>query len=171
MDQRLNQLTLHDSTVMEPDTIAAPPLWRWSLGFLAVGICWGFTTPFMRRAAVKRDQRPKPDRPETSDSNTNWLTRHLWTIGYAIFDLLSNPGYAIPFLLNVTGSIWFFLLIGQAGQFPLSVDATILSKILTSLVRIEPYGAHHKFIGFPLRRLGRLVGGIENNITWYLALR
>jgi hypothetical protein len=23
----------------------------------------------------------------------------------------------VPFLINVTGSVWFFLLIGQAGEF------------------------------------------------------
>ncbi|KAF1818710.1 uncharacterized protein K489DRAFT_88942 [Dissoconium aciculare CBS 342.82] len=128
---------------MEPDTIAAPPLWRWSLGFLAVGICWGFTTPFMRRAAVKRDQRPKSDRPETSDSNTNWLTRHLWTIGYAIFDLLSNPGYAIPFLLNVTGSIWFFLLIGQAE---LSLTVPITNSLAFLFVVLGDWWAESKTI-------------------------
>jgi len=35
---------------------------------------------------------------------------------FAVLDLLKNPAYAIPLLLNITGSVWFFLLIGQAGM-------------------------------------------------------
>merc|ERR1712169_42448 len=31
-----------------------------------------------------------------------------------LVDLLKTPRYAVPLLLNLTGSIWFFLLIGQA---------------------------------------------------------
>lgn len=34
---------------------------------------------------------------------------------YAVLDLLRRPAYAIPLLVNITGSVWFFLLIGQAG--------------------------------------------------------
>jgi hypothetical protein len=29
-----------------------PSIFRWILGFLMVGACWGLTTPFMRRAAM-----------------------------------------------------------------------------------------------------------------------
>ena len=34
-----------------------------------------------------------------------------------MLDLLRSPGYAVPLLVNVTGSVWFFLLIGKAGEF------------------------------------------------------
>jgi hypothetical protein len=38
---------------MTVETIDPPPsLFRWVLGFLLVGACWGLTTPFMRRAAM-----------------------------------------------------------------------------------------------------------------------
>ena len=36
---------------------------------------------------------------------------------YAVWDLLRRPAYAIPLVINLTGSIWFFLLIGQAGKY------------------------------------------------------
>jgi hypothetical protein len=29
-----------------------PSIFRWVLGFLLVGMCWGLTTPFMRKAAM-----------------------------------------------------------------------------------------------------------------------
>lgn len=36
---------------------------------------------------------------------------------YTVLDLLRRPGYAVPLLVNVTGSVWFFLLIGKAGEW------------------------------------------------------
>lgn len=77
-------------------------------------------TPFMRKAAVIRDQQPKQQRPYLT-SNAPWVKRKIWSILYAVMDLLRNPAYAVPLLLNVTGSVWFFLLIGQAGELPSSL--------------------------------------------------
>jgi len=31
-------------------------------------------------------------------------------------DLLRSPAYALPLVVNLTGSVWFFLLIGRAGE-------------------------------------------------------
>lgn len=36
---------------------------------------------------------------------------------FGITDLLRNWRYAVPLVVNLTGSVWFFLLIGQAGEF------------------------------------------------------
>ncbi|CAK4033293.1 integral membrane [Lecanosticta acicola] len=113
---------------MDPDTpeaapVATPSIWRWVLGFLMVGACWGLTTPFMARASRLRDNTPKPARPMLTDPNVSWLLKRIWGIIYAAYDLLRNPSYAIPLLLNVTGSVWFFLLIGQA-ELSLTVPIT-----------------------------------------------
>ncbi|EGP91101.1 unnamed protein product [Zymoseptoria tritici ST99CH_1A5] len=113
---------------MDPDSPASQPVsqpsaWRWFLGFLMVGACWGLTTPFMRRAAVQRDKEPQLTRPYLTDPSTPWIKKKFWGIIYAVFDLLKNPSYAIPLLLNVTGSVWFFLLIGQA-ELSLTVPIT-----------------------------------------------
>ena len=128
---------------MDPDppttivTPASPPIWRWVLSFLAVGACWGLTTPFMRKAAVIRDQQPKRNRPYLT-SDAPWLKRKFWGILYAVVDLLKNPAYAVPLLLNVTGSVWFFLLIGQAGGFYLFVDAlTVTVRRLTAIPELS----------------------------------
>ncbi|KAK5723507.1 hypothetical protein LTR15_005205 [Elasticomyces elasticus] len=100
-----------------PPVPASPSTWRWLLGFLIVGACWGLTTPFMRRAAIARDKAPQTVRPVTTNPNVPWLKRKALGIIYAVIDLLKNPAYAVPLLLNITGSVWFFLLIGQAGEW------------------------------------------------------
>lgn len=96
--------------------VPAPSVWRWVLGFLMVGACWGLTTPFMRSAAVQRNSKSQPERPILTDPNISFVKKKFWGIFYAVSDLLKSPKYAIPLLLNVTGSVWFFLLIGQAGK-------------------------------------------------------
>lgn len=111
---------------MDPDAPLpqpAPSIWRWVVGFLMVGACWGLTTPFMRRAAVQRDLKPQQPRPYLTDPNVSWLQKKIWGVIYAVLDLLRNPNYAIPLLLNVTGSVWFFLLIGQAGMYTRSLNS------------------------------------------------
>ncbi len=95
------------------DASPAPPTWRYILGFLLVGVAWGATTPFMRKAAVS--QKPPPPRQFLDDQKVPWIKRKVLSTAYSILDLLKNPAYAIPLLLNVTGSVWFFLLIGEAG--------------------------------------------------------
>ena len=86
---------------------------RWTLGFLLVGLAWGFSTPFIRRAAISHHPAPHPSLDEPSLS---WLAKRTLSIWYQVTDLLRNPRYAVPLLVNLTGSVWFFLLIGRAGE-------------------------------------------------------
>ncbi|KAI5462630.1 hypothetical protein BGZ63DRAFT_403838 [Mariannaea sp. PMI_226] len=90
-----------------------PPVFNYVLSFILVGIAWGFTTPFIRRAARSHNPPAHPllDSPSVKSS---WLRTKLYGAFFAVVDLLSNPRYAIPLVLNLTGSVWFFLLIGQA---------------------------------------------------------
>lgn len=41
------------------------------------------------------------------------MLKAIWTV----VDLLRSPAYAVPLVVNLTGSVWFFLLIGKAGEF------------------------------------------------------
>ena len=97
---------------------SSPNIVNWILGFLLVGIAWGFTTPFIRRAAIHFDppRHASLDRIDPKSSRINWLKYRILKAAWTIIDLLKSPAYALPLLLNVTGSIWFFLLIGQAGE-------------------------------------------------------
>lgn len=104
-----------------------PPLINFVLSFLLVGLAWGFTTPFIRRAA--KDHRPGAhpvlDSPAVRRSA---LRRRACAAFFAVVDLLRNPRYAVPLLLNLTGSVWFFLLVGRAGMYFLSFPPPPFSR-------------------------------------------
>ncbi|KKA30949.1 hypothetical protein TD95_001320 [Thielaviopsis punctulata] len=91
----------------------SPSAINYVLSFLLVGVAWGFTTPFMRRAAKDHNPPPHPVM-STPAVRSSWLKTKVYGTFFAIIDLLRNPRYAVPLLVNLTGSIWFFLLIGQA---------------------------------------------------------
>jgi hypothetical protein len=90
-----------------------PSPFAYVLSFLIVGLCWGFTTPFIRRAALTYST---PTHPSITDPRRSWLTRQLAKAFFTVVGLLKRPGYAIPLLCNLTGSVWFFLLVGKAGE-------------------------------------------------------
>jgi hypothetical protein len=100
------------------DTPSPPSILNFILGFLIVGLAWGFTTPFIRRAAVSHNPPPHPilQRPSIKSS---WIRTKIYSTFFSVTDLLKNWRYALPLVINLTGSIWFFLLIGKAGEFPL----------------------------------------------------
>lgn len=97
-----------DAPPVEP----SPPVFNYVLSFLLVGIAWGFTTPFIRRAAV--NYHPPTD-TSINDPSRSWLSRKIRLGFFTVIGLLRSPSYAVPLLLNLTGSVWFFILVGQAG--------------------------------------------------------
>jgi hypothetical protein len=114
----------------------------------------------MRKGAISKEKKPAPKRPILNDADVSWIRRTVLSIVYSVVDLLKNPAYAIPLLLNVTGSVWFFLLIGQAGEY-LVMD--ILRSSL-NVYRIEPHSTNHQFSSLPIYSAGRVVGGGQSHI-------
>jgi Putative transmembrane family 234 len=91
---------------------ANPGLVQYVIGYLLVGIAWGFTTPFMRRAA--KNQKPQAkESPRTQQ--LSWAKRIFLSAWYSIVNLIKQPAYTIPLLINLSGSVIFFLIVGQAG--------------------------------------------------------
>ncbi|KAK1915967.1 hypothetical protein P3342_003782 [Pyrenophora teres f. teres] len=129
---------------MDPDTPMAndaqPSIFRWILGFLMVGACWGLTTPFMRKAAMNYTP---PQRPALTDPNNSWLKKKVLGVLYAVIGVLSRPAYAIPLLLNVTGSVWFFILIGKAE---LSLTVPITNSLAFMFTVLGEWWAEKKVI-------------------------
>lgn len=150
-----------------------PPVFNYILSFLLVGVAWGFTTPFIRRAAAdfnarqeqhqhqpapapssaeptdeaqeltsytdrtsnpasssdsdeeeEEDQPPPPPPAATrpawmqSHSRSAWLRNKIVSVFWTVVNLLRTPAYAVPLVINLTGSVWFFLLVGKHGTFP-----------------------------------------------------
>jgi hypothetical protein len=115
-----------------------PSPFNYILSFLLVGICWGFTTPFIRKAAVNY---VPPSHPSITDPARSWLSRQIAKAFFTVIGLLRSPGYAVPLLLNLTGSIWFFLLVGQAGPsaysfFQISISLLFLVVLLRLVVAV-----------------------------------
>ncbi|EAS34577.3 uncharacterized protein CIMG_05601 [Coccidioides immitis RS] len=109
-----------DPDAAPPDT--APSAFNYILSFLLVGIAWGFTTPFIRRAAVefnaRNEQKTQVERDVGGGRMTrggSWIKRKLTSLFWTVVNLLRTPGYAVPLLLNLSGSVWFFLLVGKHG--------------------------------------------------------
>jgi hypothetical protein len=141
------------------EPVPAPPIINYIFGFCLVGIAWGFTTPFIRAAA--RTHKP-PAHPilESEAVKKSWLKSKLFGAFFGVVDLLRNPRYAIPLVINLTGSIWFFLLIGQAGE---STPILLAREMLAGFQMLISYRivfdrSHYKFAGVSVHGSWRLVG-------------
>ncbi|KAH7136132.1 integral membrane protein [Dendryphion nanum] len=143
---------------MDPDPpppTSSPSIFRWILGFLVVGACWGLTTPFMRRAAINY---VPPSRPSLTDPHNSLLKRKILGIWYAVIGILSRPAYAVPLLLNVTGSVWFFVLIGKAE---LSLTVPITNSLAFLFTVLGEWWAEKKVISRDTWiGMGLVLGGI-----------
>lgn len=167
-----------DASIPEP----APSVFSYVLSFLLVGVAWGFTTPFIRRAAADFNARQEKQtasaetrgrshsltqsglegteeeqellpqdedegvrrrsgsRQRLDDSATrgaetegdeddipapawkresggqSWVRTKIVSLFWTVVNLLRTPAYAVPLVINLTGSVWFFLLVGQHGM-------------------------------------------------------
>ncbi|CAG8955067.1 hypothetical protein HYFRA_00007081 [Hymenoscyphus fraxineus] len=106
----------------ETEPVPTRPLINYVVGFLLIGLAWGFTTPFIRRAAVHHKPPPHPIL-ETPSIQNSWIKSKVYGAFFGVTDLLRNWRYALPLVINLTGSVWFFLLIGQA-ELSLTVPIT-----------------------------------------------
>ncbi|KAL2816774.1 hypothetical protein BDW59DRAFT_175691 [Aspergillus cavernicola] len=167
-----------DAGVTTPDQ---PPIFNYVLSFLLVGVAWGFTTPFIRRAAsdfnARQEQQqqqsqqtelqptratnnernsdggesdedqplpppsnsagtaetPQPAWMNTSPSSSSWLRTKIVSIFWTVLNLLRTPAYSVPLVINLTGSIWFFLLVGKhelSLTVPLANSSAFLFTVL-----------------------------------------
>lgn len=158
-----NQQVTTASIAMDPDADVThtdqPPVFNYILSFLLVGVAWGFTTPFIRKAGVEFQKRqeqqqqqqqptelqptrstnenrigdgsesdedqPPPPPPTTTApqpawmspqrTSSSWLRTKIVSVFWTVVNLLRTPAYSVPLVINLTGSVWFFLLVGKHG--------------------------------------------------------
>jgi len=92
----------------------------------------GLTNPFIRRAALTYT-------PSAHAPTRNPAVKLL----HVAADLLRHPAYTIPLLLNLTGSVWFFLLIGKAE---LSLTVPIVNSLAFLFTVLGDYWADGKVV-------------------------
>ncbi|EGZ76081.1 hypothetical protein NEUTE2DRAFT_97616, partial [Neurospora tetrasperma FGSC 2509] len=107
----LTPLNTSDTPLPTPGTPTQPPLLNYILSFLLVGLAWGFTTPFLRRAAKTHNPPPHP-LLERESVQRSVVKRSILGVWFAVTDLIKNWRYALPLGINLSGSLWFFLLVG-----------------------------------------------------------
>lgn len=112
-----------------PPQTPPPSLFRSTLGFLLVGMAWGLTTPFIRRAAINLPAYPSST-STSNQPNRNWLRAKISKAMWTVLNLLKTPAYSIPLVINLTGSVWFFLLVGKAGKLFLAGNPFFLPCLL-----------------------------------------
>jgi hypothetical protein len=106
---------MDESPSASPTLPTSPPLTNYILGFLLIGLAWGFTTPFIRRAA-RLHTSPSHPILQSPSIQRSWIKSKILGAVFGVLDLLRDWRYALPLVINLTGSVWFFLLIGQAGM-------------------------------------------------------
>lgn len=52
-----------------------------------------------------------------SSARQSWVRTKIVSVFWTVVNLLRTPAYSIPLVINLTGSIWFFLLVGKHGTF------------------------------------------------------
>lgn len=156
---------------MSPETSipteSTPSAFNYILSFVLVGVAWGFTTPFIRRAAADFNARQdlksggaqdddqargqasgvsgekeytdeqvirkrragrtaqgtaENDGLAPKESQPFWIQAKIVSLFWTVVNLLRTPAYSVPLVLNLTGSVWFFLLVGKHGESPPWID-------------------------------------------------
>lgn len=62
------------------------------------------------------DDVPMPAWRHGGPVKQSWLRAKIVSVFWTVVNLLRTPAYAIPLVINLTGSIWFFLLVGKHGE-------------------------------------------------------
>src|SRR5690606_32516565 len=66
------------------------------------------------------------------------LPKRLFFTGiYTLLDFLRRPSYSIPLLINLTGSVWFFLLLGGAE---LSLTVPVVNSLALVWTAVGEWG-------------------------------
>ncbi|TGZ85686.1 hypothetical protein EX30DRAFT_338017 [Ascodesmis nigricans] len=138
----------------DTETPQDPGVFRWIIGFLLVGAAWGITNPFIRKAAVNYSP---PQRAFLTDPAVPKVKKLLLKVFYAAFDLLRTPSYAVPLVINLTGSVWFFLLIGHAElslMVPIVNSLAFLFTVVGDWLAVRKMIALKTWIGMALVCVG-----------------
>ncbi|CAG7924621.1 unnamed protein product [Penicillium olsonii] len=110
------------------------------------------------RRADEEDDLPMPAWRRGSGAKQSWLRAKVVSIFWTVVNLLRTPAYAIPLVINLTGSIWFFLLVGKhelSLTVPLINSSAFLFTVLGEWYVERKVIAKQTWLG-----MGLVLGGI-----------
>ncbi|KAG0154233.1 hypothetical protein PDIDSM_1613 [Penicillium digitatum] len=105
-----------------------------------------------------QDGLPTPAWRRGAPVKQSWLWAKVVTIFWTVANLLRTPAYAIPLVINLTGSIWFFLLVGKhelSLTVPLANSSAFLFTVLVEWYVERKVIAKETWLG-----MGLVLGGI-----------
>ncbi|KAF4771768.1 hypothetical protein N7455_008233 [Penicillium solitum] len=124
------------------------------------GIAGQSATTENREGGADEDQDdiPTPAWRRGAPVKQSWLRTKIVTIFWTVVNLLRTPAYAIPLVINLTGSIWFFLLVGKhelSLTVPLANSSAFLFTVLGEWYVERKVIARQTWLG-----MGLVLGGI-----------
>ncbi|KAL2705946.1 hypothetical protein AAEP93_001196 [Penicillium crustosum] len=105
-----------------------------------------------------QDDIPTPAWRRGAPVKQSWLRTKVVTIFWTVVNLLRTPAYSIPLVINLTGSIWFFLLVGKhelSLTVPLANSSAFLFTVLGEWYVERKVIARQTWLGMSL-----VLGGI-----------
>ncbi|KAJ6133064.1 hypothetical protein N7471_008279 [Penicillium samsonianum] len=105
-----------------------------------------------------RDDIPTPAWRRGAPVKQSWLRAKVVSVFWTVVNLLRTPAYAIPLVINLTGSIWFFLLVGKhelSLTVPLANSSAFLFTVLGEWYVERKVIAKQTWLG-----MGLVLGGI-----------
>ncbi|KAJ5210589.1 hypothetical protein N7491_010396 [Penicillium cf. griseofulvum] len=109
-------------------------------------------------ADEEQDDLPSPAWRHGAPVKRSWLRTKIVSIFWTVVNLLRTPAYAIPLVINLTGSIWFFLLVGKhelSLTVPLANSSAFLFTVLGEWYVERKVIAKETWLG-----MGLVLGGI-----------
>ncbi|CAN0011598.1 unnamed protein product [Ectocarpus sp. 12 AP-2014] len=117
-----------------------------ALSFVAVGACWGCTTPFIKDGTSSKLNSDTQQQPTTHENNR---------LGKLFGPLrsLASVKAAIPFLLNQSGSTLFYFLLSSQDMSTAVPVCNALSLVFTAATAM----AIGEKVNHPLRTVSGIV--------------
>lgn len=115
-----------------------------TLSFMSVALVWGITNPLLKKGSVGIEKIKRPGKLHQLFSELIFLVRR-WQ-------------YVVPFLINQSGSLLYYLTIGQADislAVPITNSLTFLVTFVAGVLMGEkPPSSNFTYIGAALIMAG-----------------
>ena len=110
------------------------------LGYLIVGLCWGVTNPFIKRATATakvvesntKSTELMNAKSGSATSKTSTFSHHFNTLK----QLVSEPKVFVPFFINQSGSLFYYYMLSNE---PVSKAAPICNALTFIFTAITGY--------------------------------